>query len=247
MSPRVHVRFLGSGDAFGSGGRLQPAILIERENFRALVDCGTTTLVALKRGAIDPGSIDVIVVSHLHGDHFGGIPFFVLDAQFSRRVRPLVVAGPPGSAERLRQTTEVLFPGSSRAARKFETRVVEMPPETPTALGEMTVVPYEVPHESGAPAYALRLSLGGRVIAYSGDSEWTESLPRVAEDSDLFICEAYFYEKRVRHHLDYCTLMKHRAEIRTKRLVLTHMSGDMLERLTKLEVDAASDGRIIEL
>lgn len=247
MSVRVQVRFLGSGDAFGSGGRLQASILIESTGFHALVDCGTTTLIGLKRAAIDPGIVDVILVSHLHGDHFGGIPFFLLDAQFSHRVRPLVVAGPPGLSERLRQAMEVFFPGSSRVERKFETKVVEMPVEMPTSFGPLVVTPYEVRHESGAPAYALRLSVAGRVVAYSGDTEWTEALPRAAMESDLFICEAYFYEKRVPYHLDYQTLMERRGEIRTKRLVVTHMSADMLERLTELQVEAASDGRVIEV
>jgi len=247
VSARVHVRFLGSGDAFGSGGRLQASVLIESGGFHALLDCGTTTLIGLKRAAIDPAVVDVILVSHLHGDHFGGIPFFLLDAQFSRRLRPLVVAGPPGLAERLRQAMEVFFPGSSVVARKFDTKLVELPPEVPTPLGALTVSAYEVRHESGAPAYALRLSIGGRVVAYSGDTEWTEALPKAAEDSDLFICEAYFYEKRVPYHLDCRTLLEHRSQIRTRRLVVTHMSADMLERLTDLEVEAASDGRVLEL
>ncbi len=243
----MHVRFLGSGDAFGSGGRLQTSILIECDGFRALVDCGTTTLVGLKRAAIDPAVVDVILVSHLHGDHFGGIPFFILDAQFSRRLRPLVIAGPPGLADRLRQAMEVFFPGSSGVERKFETRVVELAPDTSTSFGALAVIPYPVRHESGAPAYALRLSIGERVVTYSGDTEWTEALTKAAADSDLFICEAYFYEKQVPYHLDYRTLMQHRGEIRTKRLIVTHMSADMLERLTELEVEAASDGRVLEL
>lgn len=247
MSARVQVRFLGSGDAFGSGGRLQSSVLLESDGFHALLDCGTTALIGLKRAAIDPAVVDVILVSHLHGDHFGGIPFFLLDAQFSRRLRPLLVAGPPGLAERLRQAMEVFFPGSSVVARKFDTKLVELPPEVPTPLGALTVSAYEVRHESGAPAYALRIEIAGRVVAYSGDTEWTEALPKAAEDSDLFICEAYFYEKRIPYHLDYRTLMEHRSEIRTKRLVVTHMSADMLERLTELEVEAASDGRVLEL
>jgi len=247
VSSRVHIRFLGSGDAFGSGGRLQASILVESDGFHVLLECGTTTLIGLKRAAIDPATVDVILVSHLHGDHFGGLPFFLLDAQFSRRLRPLVVAGPPGLVERLGQAMEVFFPGSSRVERKFETKVVEMATGAATSLGALSVLPSEVRHQSGAPAYALRLEIAGRVIAYSGDTEWTDALTKAAEDSDLFICEAYFYEKRVPFHLDYRTLMEHRSEIRTKRLVVTHMSADMLERLTKLEVEAASDGRVLEL
>jgi ribonuclease BN (tRNA processing enzyme) len=220
---------------------------VEAGGTRALLDCGTTALIGLKRAAIDPASVDVIVVSHLHGDHFGGLPFFLLDAQFSRRGRPLLVAGPPGTAERLTGAMEIFFPGSSRIERKFETRIVEMTAGVPSVLGSLSVNPYEVRHESGAPAFALRIEIEGRVIAYSGDTEWTEALPRAAEGSDLFLCEAYFYEKRVPFHLDYRTLMEHRSEIRTKRLVLTHMSADMLGRLTELEVDTASDGRCFEL
>lgn len=50
----MRVRFLGSGDAFGSGGRLQTCILLESEGLRCLVDCGASSLIALKRAAIDP-------------------------------------------------------------------------------------------------------------------------------------------------------------------------------------------------
>ena len=112
---RVRVRFLGSGDAFGSGGRLQTCMLLESEGFRCVVDCGASSLIALKRAAIDPNEIDTILITHLHGDHFGGIPFLVLDGQFSRRSRNLLVAGPPGLTERVTQAMEVFFPGSSRA------------------------------------------------------------------------------------------------------------------------------------
>jgi ribonuclease BN (tRNA processing enzyme) len=142
---------------------------------------------------------------------------------------------------------EVFFPGSSGIERKFETRIVELEPNATTSFGALGATPFAVRHESGAPAYALRLSIGGCVVAYSGDTEWTDALPKAAEDSDLFICEAYFYEKRVPYHLDYRTLLEHRGELRTKRLVVTHMSSDMLERLTELEVEAASDGRVLEL
>ena len=47
------------------------------------------------------------------------------------------------------------------------------------------------------------------VIAYSGDTEWTDVLLEVARGADLFVCEAYFYDKRVRNHLSYTTLRQH--------------------------------------
>jgi ribonuclease BN (tRNA processing enzyme) len=90
------LTFLGSGDAFGSGGRLQTCMLLESDGRRWLLDCGATSLVALRRAGVDPATIDAILISHLHGDHFGGVPFVLLDGQFRRGARPLVIAGPRG-------------------------------------------------------------------------------------------------------------------------------------------------------
>ena len=91
----VDVLFLGTGDAFGSGGRLQTAALVTGSGARVLVDCGSATLPALRARGIDTGSIDAIFLTHLHGDHFGGVPFFLMDAHYgSTRSAPLTIAGP---------------------------------------------------------------------------------------------------------------------------------------------------------
>ena len=90
---------------------MQTCIRLAAAGQTLLVDCGASSLVGLKAQRIDPSTIDVVVVTHLHGDHFGGLPFLVLDGQFSRRSTPLVVAGPPGTRARLAEAMEVLFPG----------------------------------------------------------------------------------------------------------------------------------------
>jgi ribonuclease BN (tRNA processing enzyme) len=214
---------------------------------RCLVDCGASSLIALKRAAIDPNEIDTILITHLHGDHFGGLPFLVLDGQFSRRSRNLLVAGPPGLTERVTQAMEVFFPGSSRAQRKFATEFLELAEGSSATIGALRVTPHEVVHACGAPPYALRIELDGRTIAYSGDTEWTDRLLAVAAGADLFICEAYFYDKPVRFHLDYATLAHRRSELGCKRLIVTHMGPDMLARAAELPVEAAYDGLEVSL
>ena len=243
----ISVRFLGSGDAFGSGGRLQTCILLESDGGRFLIDCGATSLSAMKRFDIDPSSIDAVLISHLHGDHFGGLPFLILDGQFSRRTRPLVIAGPPGIEERLRQTMEALFPGSSQTRQKYQITVTELAERVETTFGALSVTPFAVVHASGAPAYALRVACGGKIVAYSGDTEWTDALADAANGSDLFICEAYYFDKQVKFHLDYGTLMAHREELRCRRLVLTHMSSDLLSHADEIDAECAEDGLLIKL
>lgn len=243
----MRVRFLGSGDAFGSGGRLQTCILLESGDFRCLVDCGASSLIALKRAAIDPNDIDTLLITHLHGDHFGGIPFLVLDGQFARRSRRLLVAGPPGVAERVTQLMEVFFPGSSKTQRKFETEFLEIVGGTPVTIGPLRVTPYEVVHGSGALPYALRIELGGFTIGYSGDTEWTDNLIPAAAGADVFISEVYFYDKPIRFHIDYATLAYHRSQLGCKRLIVTHMGPDILAHVAGLPVEAAYDGMEISL
>jgi ribonuclease BN (tRNA processing enzyme) len=112
----------------------------------------------------------------------------------------------------------------------------------------VTVTPYPVVHgDSGGPFLAYRIEAEGRIICYSADTEWTEALIPAARDADLFIAEAYYYDRIIKNHLSLTTLEAHLGKINAKKLVLTHMSDDMLGRLDKLPYSAAMDGMIVEL
>jgi ribonuclease BN (tRNA processing enzyme) len=244
---RIQVQFLGSGDAFGSGGRFQTCLLVRGPAGGLLVDCGASSLVAMKRQGVDPGEIGWVLLSHLHGDHFGGLPFLVLDGQFSRRTRPLVVAGPAGVQARIAAAMEVLFPGSSTVERRFAVDFVELTDRVPAAVGPVQVTAFAVRHPSGAPAHALRVHYAGRVVAYSGDTEWTEALLDVSRGADLFVCEAYSFERRIPYHLDYATLLAAGSRLACARIVLTHMGPEMLGRAGEARWECAEDGRVIDL
>jgi ribonuclease BN (tRNA processing enzyme) len=197
----------------------------------------------MKAQSIDPGVVDAVVISHLHGDHFGGLPFLVLDAQFTRRTKTLTLLGPVGTRNRLHAAMETLYPGSTSVRRRFDLRILELDGAGAARnTGPLTVNGWEVDHASGAPALAVRVRLGSHTFAYSGDTAWTPSLIAAAEGSDTFACEAYTYEKRVRYHLDYRTLFEHTGELATNRLILTHMGPSMLTRLDEVEHTCANDG-----
>jgi len=244
----VQVVFLGTGDAFGSGGRLQTCVLLRAEDRNALIDCGATGLIAMRRRGVDPNTIDLVLVSHLHGDHMAGLPFLILDAQLiSRRTTPLTIAGPAGTQSRLAHMMEVMFPGSSTVERRFPLDVVEMEPGRRQPFEGFAATPYLVNHPSGAPAHALRIEVGGKIIAYSGDTDWTDTLIVAARDADLFIVEAYTCDKPVKYHLDYRTLLTHLHELRPKRWIVTHMGVEMLGKVAALGCEYAEDGKRIDV
>ncbi len=244
----MRVTFAGTGDAFGSGGRFNTCFMVEADDARALIDCGASSLIALKGLGIDPNSIRTIFISHLHGDHFGGLPFFILDGQFGAvRSAPLTVTGPPGLERRLGEAMEVLFPRSSSAKRPFEVEIIELPARRPRGVNGFEIECFEVEHFSGAPSYAQRLRGGGRTFVYSGDTQMCEGLVAAAQGAHLLVCECYQYDKPVRFHLDYRTIAANRGALGAERIILTHMSPAMLDRLDALEIETAHDGLVIEL
>jgi ribonuclease BN (tRNA processing enzyme) len=244
----MQLQFIGCGDALGSGGRTNTCFHVTGHRVNFLIDCGASSLPALKRLGVARDDIDLILITHFHGDHFGGLPFLLLDAQFMRRTRPLVIAGPQGIETRLAQVMEALFENSSKTKQRFDLSVVALAPERTHSFGAVQVIPFAVVHgESGGPFLGYRVEAEDRVIAYTADTEWTEALIPLGRDADLLIAEAYTYDKVVKNHLSLNTLDAHLAEIKPKRLVLTHMSDDMLARLDSLAHEAASDGMIVEI
>ena len=247
----MRITVVGSGDAFGSGGRFNSCLFIETAKGTLLLDCGASSLVALKAHGLDPNRIDGIVLSHLHGDHFGALPFLLLDAQFlAGREKPLLIAGPPGTRARLDQALEVFFPLSTKSKWRFPWKVVEIALDHDTKILGHTVRTAEVIHQSGAPSTAVRLSDGKTLLAFSGDTEWTETLVAVADGADLFICECYAHDGRIAGHMSWQILKRRLPDLRAQRIMVTHMNPTMLARLDEVKaagVLVAEDGMVLEI
>ena len=245
----MHVQFVGSGDAFGSGGRFNTCFHVVGGEMNFLVDCGASSLVAMKRLGIDRNAIDLIVLTHYHADHCGGVPFFILDAQFvARRTHPLTIAGPPPVEEWFSRQMETAFAGSSRSAKKFDVLLVELTPDHSWRFRNVEIRSVRVRH--GMPfefCHGYRITIDSKVLAFSGDTEWTDSLIEIGRDADLFVCEASVYDKPVQMHLAYRQLVEKLPLIRPKRLIINHMSDDMLGRGDAITHETAQDGLTIKI
>jgi ribonuclease BN (tRNA processing enzyme) len=248
LAMAVTVRFVGSGDAFGSGGRFQTCILVDGPRSRFAIDFGASSLIALAQQGIEHNSIDAILITHLHGDHCAGVPFLLIDAMLgAKRSRPLTIAGPRDLQRRMAEIREALFPGSRVMTPKFPLQWIELEPGRQQTVLDLGVVTQRARHTEETNPTALRIEVGGKIVAYTGDTEWTAELKKLADGADLFIAESYFYDKPVKWHLNYPAIAAHRAEFGAKRVILTHMSKEMLAHIDTVPEECASDGLVVTL
>jgi ribonuclease BN (tRNA processing enzyme) len=140
---------------------------------------------------------------------------------------------------------ETAFPDSSAKPPRFAFTLREIAPGETIEIGAVRATAAHVQHDDRAgPCLGYRFDIDGKVIAFSGDTEWTETLIELGRDADLFICECYMRDKTVPTHMSLAALEAHLPDIRPKRIVLTHMGDDMLA-IPSLPFERAEDGKVL--
>jgi ribonuclease BN (tRNA processing enzyme) len=242
----LEVTFLGTGDAFASRGRFQSGYMIEGGGCQILMEAGPTILCAMKRMKFEPGDIDLILISHLHGDHFGGLPFLILEYLWeSPRRTPLTIAGPRHLEERAWKLFNTMFPYSSGDIERVKRylKFVVLEPGCKMRLGKVQVEAIRTPHMKRDPSLALKVRLNGKTIAFTGDSGWTDELVPFSAGADLFLCECtYFESTELGFHINYPLLAEKRGSFDVGRMVLTHVGREVIDRNSEVEMEVAFDG-----
>lgn len=243
----LEVLFVGTGDAFGSGGRRYSAILVRDGQHTLLLDCGPTTLNGLQELGVDPREIDAVAISHFHGDHAAGTPFLLLDYVFEHpRTTSLEIIGPPG-IEELTLGMSSAFCYETERSRAYELRFREFSPGTRVELSGFAVTPAVAHHHPETKPHMLRVEGGDRSLFFTGDTGWHEALPTVVADVNLLIAECVFMEEKFEYHLSYSKLDETRDRFDCDRLLLTHLGSEVLSNLDLVHFDTAHDGLLVKI
>ncbi len=245
MRQEYFLKVIGSGDAFHHGKKLHTAFLYQTPEHNFLIDCGTTTLFGFQMNKISTHDIDTIIITHLHGDHFAGLPFLLLDMhKIKKRDKELNIIMPAGGKEKLQQLFTLLYPGAEDTLIELDINYFTFN-ENPVINGfDINAEP--VLHTPHLECFGISITGHHKKLSYSGDTEWTDNLIKLAEDADLFICECNFYDQQKQGHLNYDQLMNNRAKLNCKKLLLTHLGETMLAQ-THLALSVAEDGNIYQI
>lgn len=246
---------IGSADAFASGGRGNSCYLVEDAAGAFMVDFGPTALQGCKQAGREPArDLDAVLITHLHGDHFAGLPFLYIDALFRiGRDRPLDLLGPPGVGERAEALSKVVYPDIPAEDRGYRVEYRELSPgEERVFAGGRKVRAFRAFHQS-PPNVALILRVetaGGGVVAFSGDTGWTDALPEACRGADLAVVECSLWHPVYDKHLSWEELRERTPRLGARKVVLAHLGDEPIARAAEMEasglVQVARDGLAIE-
>jgi len=242
------VVFVGTSDAFGAGGRRQSAVLLRDERGTVLLDCGVTTNTGLGELGIERDEVETILVSHFHGDHFGGLPLFLLAAMYEdERKTPLHIVGPPDVESRVRTLCDAMGHSIRDRDWSYEIRFHEARAGQAFEIGPARLESFETRHQLEAHPHGYRVSAGRAQVVYSGDTGWFDDLPRLAAGADLFVCECTYHSSDLDFHLNYEQLCEERSRFDCGRWILTHLGSQMAHRRGEIELETADDGLRVRL
>lgn len=225
----VNLKVLGCGDALASEGRFNTSFFLETQKHSLLIDCGASTLIRLKQERIDVLDISTIIITHFHGDHYGGLPFFVIARYVEAgSLDPFTIIGPPGIKEKVYQLQEVLYPGTSNMLDEMHVLFIEFKDKSWLTTEDLSVYAEKVKHSPPSIPYGVKLRIEDYVIGFSGDTEWTDALIELADGADLFICECNNYQSESPGHLSYKIIQEKLKLLKADRIYLSHMNTEVL-------------------
>ena len=239
----MRLTVLGCAGSFPGPESACSAYLVEAQGFRLLIDFGSGSLSALQRYAELDG-IDAIVLTHLHADHMLDACSYIVVRRYDPAGPrpPLPVYAPLGAAERI----AAAYSNEGDSIDDVYTFFRLEPGTFP--IGPFTVTVDRVNHP--VETYGVRVEQGGRVLAYSSDTAPCESLLRLAQGADLFLCEASYLDG-VPNPPDLHLTGGEAGEAATKadvgRLLLTHLVSAWGSEASTVEAACAAYAGPVEV
>lgn len=221
----MELTFLGSGNAFAQGGRYWSSFLADK---RYLFDASPTLLPHLKRLQVPLTDIEVVFITHFHGDHFMGLPFLFLEYVYlSERKHDLFIVGPPGVERKIEEFARQCYPEVTREAG-YRRRYTEARPGTDLFVNEIKFQAFPMNHvRDSLQCFGYRVNLGDRTLSYTGDTMFCEEIFQLAEGADVLVLDCTYSRGSGPEHmgLDDLKVIRKRLPPETT-IILTHLNGE---------------------
>ncbi|NMA91723.1 MAG: MBL fold metallo-hydrolase [Firmicutes bacterium] len=236
----MHLTVIGCYGPYPPAGGACSGYLLEKDEFKILIDCGSGVLSRLQN-FVSLWELDALVLSHLHGDHTSDLTVlrYALDAASSRglRTEPLPLYAPPEPKEKF-----------ERLRYKDTLRIIPLKAGRPLQIGPFKFDFLSTVHSM--LCLAMRIESEHSTLVYTGDSEYFPLMAEFAHGADLFLCEANLPEepedrRRAPNHTSASQAGLLAASADVGRLILTHLPPG--EDLAKLQEEARKHFSRVEI
>jgi ribonuclease BN (tRNA processing enzyme) len=184
----MKLSFLGVGEACDPEHGNTSFQVVAANDVHLLCDCGFTIPHTYFAGCQDAEQLDLVWLSHFHGDHFFGMPLLLLRLWEMGRRSPLTICGQRGVGEQVMRAMELAFSGFT-AKLAYEVRFVEVEPGRVHEVAGLSLQTVETVH--GQRNLGLLLDDGEKKLYYSGDGRPTAEVVDLVRQSDLAVHEAF--------------------------------------------------------
>jgi ribonuclease BN (tRNA processing enzyme) len=230
----LDLLFIGAGNAFAPASCWSGFLL----NGRYLFDAPPSALYALKKANADLDALDVVLVSHFHGDHFFGLPFLLLEYAYpgnngvraGQRTRDLTIVGPPGVGDKVETLLALGYPGLAKRELGYKRRYLEIEPGRDLHVAGLVIEAEKMNHalDSFPLSLGYRVELDGRRVAYTGDTAWTDALLDLGRDAEIFVTDCDYpsgFNNPEHLSLDEVGVLRKKLDERTT-IIITHLGHD---------------------
>jgi ribonuclease BN (tRNA processing enzyme) len=246
--PPLELTFIGTGNGFAPT-RYYSSFLL---NNRWLFDASPPLVPHLKRLGKKLRDIEMIFISHFHGDHYFGLPFLLLDyAELERRTEDLTIVGPPGIQKRIEAATNLAFANVFRKRdRGYDLKFIEAKNGKSDALGDCSWLAVKLQHVPDLEAFGFRVTVGGRTLAYTGDTAMCDALVPLANGADVLVVECSCWTETCGAiHMTPNDILALRDRITpATKIVLTHIgAGEAPQHIREAGILIAEDLQTLSL
>lgn len=220
----MEIYFLGVGEACDPNHSNTSILVNTAGNDRILLDCGFTVPHNYFSLCEDPDELDILWISHFHGDHFFGIPLLLLRFWEMGREKPLVICGQSGIKEKVAQVMELAYPGFLRKLQ-FTLDFSEIEPGS--LLKRENVLWQTAENVHSQRCLSVRIEDGCHSLFYSGDGKPTEKTLTLATGCNMIIHESFWSDKTASGHGNVKICLEFAVKAKADNLALVHLSRNV--------------------